>query len=59
LYYHVELESEIPEKLYAAVAEVLAYVFQLKRYKEYGGEAPKPPVDVSVPDGLDQAKHAV
>jgi flagellar biosynthetic protein FlhB len=59
LYYHVELESEIPEKLYAAVAEVLAYVFQLKRYKEYGGESPKPPVDVSVPDGLDQAKHAV
>jgi len=59
LYYHAELESEIPEKLYTAVAEVLAYVFQLRRYNEYGGDAPKPPVDVPIPAGLDQAKHAV
>ncbi|SFE52137.1 flagellar biosynthesis protein FlhB [Nitrosomonas sp. Nm166] len=60
LYYHAELESEIPEKLYAAVAEVLAYVFQLRRYHEYGGNAPpKLPVDVPVPDGLDQPRHAV
>lgn len=59
LYYHAELESEIPEKLYTAVAEVLAYVFQLKRYNEFGGNAPIPPVDVPVPDELDQVKHAV
>ncbi len=59
LYYHAELESEIPEKLYTAVAEVLAYIFQLRRYNEYGGNAPKPPIDVPVPDGLDQPKHAV
>ncbi|PXW91364.1 flagellar biosynthetic protein FlhB [Nitrosomonas sp. Nm84] len=59
LYYHAELESEIPEKLYTAVAEVLAYIFQLKRYNEYGGDAPKPPTDVPVPDGLDQPKYAV
>ena len=59
LYYHAELESEIPEKLYTAVAEVLAYVFQLRRYNEYGGNAPVPPADVPVPDGLDQPGHAV
>lgn len=59
LYHHTELESEIPEKLYTAVAEVLAYVFQLRRYNEYGGAEPKPPVDVPVPDELDQAKLAV
>lgn len=59
LYYHAELESEIPEKLYTAVAEVLAYVFQLRRYNEYGGKAPAPPADVPVPDGLDQPTHAV
>jgi flagellar biosynthetic protein FlhB len=59
LYYHAELESEIPEKLYTAVAEVLAYIFQLRRYNEYGGDAPKPPVDVPVPDGMDQPRHAV
>jgi len=59
LYHHTELESEIPEKLYTAVAEVLAYVFQLRRYNEYGGAEPKPPVDVPVPDELDQVKLAV
>ncbi len=58
LYFHTELESEIPEKLYAAVAEVLAYVFQLRRYNEYGGAVPNPPVDLQVPEGLDQPKHA-
>lgn len=59
LYHHAELESEIPEKLYTAVAEVLAYVFQLRRYNEYGGAAPKPPVDVPVPVELDPAQQTV
>lgn len=59
LYYHAELESEIPEKLFTAVAEVLAYVFRLRRYNEYGGNAPKLPVDLEVPEGLDQPKHAI
>ncbi len=59
LYHHAELESEIPEKLYTAVAEVLAYVFQLRRYNEYGGAAPKPPVDVPVPGELDPAQQVV
>ena len=59
LYYHAELESEIPEKLYTAVAEVLAYVFQLKRYNEYGGVAPEPPTDLPVPVELDHKERAV
>lgn len=59
LYYHAELESEIPEKLYIAVAEVLAYVYQLKRYHEYGGEAPEPPVALPVPAEMDHMEHAV
>lgn len=59
LYHHAELESEIPEKLYTAVAEVLAYVFQLRRYNEYGGAVPKPPVDVPVPAELDSAQQVV
>ena len=59
LYHHAELESEIPEKLYTAVAEILAYVFQLRRYNEYGGMAPKPPIDVPVPVELDPAQQAV
>ncbi|WP_293004920.1 flagellar biosynthesis protein FlhB [Nitrosomonas sp.] len=59
LYHHAELESEIPEKLYTAVAEILAYVFQLRRYNEYGGAEPRPPVDVPVPAELDQVNLAV
>jgi flagellar biosynthetic protein FlhB len=39
LYYNAELDQEIPVGLYKAVAQVLAYVFQLKRYKESRGEA--------------------
>lgn len=53
LYRHAELGDAIPETLYTAVAEVLAYVFQLRRYREYGGTMPQPPQEVSVPEGLD------
>ncbi len=53
LYRHTDLGDEIPETLYTAVAEVLAYVFQLRRYREYGGAMPQPPREVPVPEGLD------
>ncbi len=55
LYHHAELGAEIPETLYTAVAEVLAYVFQLRRYKDQGGTKPEAPVDLPVPEGLDHA----
>ncbi|WP_180978124.1 MULTISPECIES: flagellar biosynthesis protein FlhB [Burkholderia] len=54
LYHHVELEREIPGALYAAVAEVLAWVYQLKRFHAQGGEAPAMPVDLDVPAELDK-----
>lgn len=54
LYHHVELEAEIPEKLYTAVAHVLAYVFQLRRYQAYGGKNPPKLPEIMVPDELDQ-----
>ena len=54
LYHHADLDAEIPETLYTAVAEVLAYVFQLRRYREQGGTMPQLPGDVPVPEGLDQ-----
>jgi flagellar biosynthetic protein FlhB len=53
LYKHAELGDEIPETLYTAVAEVLAYVFQLRTYKEAGGPAPVLPKDIPVPAGMD------
>ena len=55
LYHHAELNTEIPETLYTAVAEVLAYVFQLKRYRNQGGEKPEAPVNLPIPEGLDHA----
>ncbi|KYN88758.1 flagellar biosynthetic protein FlhB, partial [Vibrio cidicii] len=41
LYYTTELEQEIPEGLFTAVAQILAYVFQLKQYRRRGGHRPK------------------
>lgn len=55
LYRHAEIGDEIPETLYTAVAEVLAYVFQLRHYKANGGPAPRLLGDVAVPPGLDPA----
>lgn len=53
LYHHTELGDEIPETLYTAVAEVLAYVFQLRRYREYGGVVPQLSQELPVPEELD------
>ena len=41
LYKHAEIGDEIPEALYIAVAEVLAYVFQLRVYAKRGGARPQ------------------
>ncbi len=48
LYYSTELEQEIPEGLYLAVAQVLAYVYQLKA-AQGPNDRPAPPKDFPVP----------
>lgn len=53
LYRHAELGDEVPETLYTAVAEVLAYVFQLRRFQVEGGRVPQLPGDIVVPAALD------
>jgi flagellar biosynthetic protein FlhB len=58
LFRHTELDDEIPARLYAAVAEVLAYVFQLRRYQQAGGAYPQAPVDLPVPPELDPATQS-
>ena len=55
LYKHTELGDAIPEALYTAVAEVLAYVYQLRRYRKEGGAQPNEPKDLNVPVELDPA----
>jgi len=53
LYAHVELDGEVPAMLFAAVAQVLAWVYQMRRTPL----APTLPPEVSVPDELDPLKN--
>jgi flagellar biosynthesis protein FlhB len=53
LYKHTELGDQIPERLYTAVAEVLAYVFQLRAYGKHGGARPNMPDELDVPPEMD------
>jgi flagellar biosynthetic protein FlhB len=53
LFKHTEIGDEIPEALYAAVAEVLAYVFQLRLFSKGGGNRPDVPRKLDVPPELD------
>lgn len=52
LYKHAALDSEIPSGLYGAVAEVLAYIYQLANWRQDGGIYPVPPRDLPVPAEL-------
>jgi flagellar biosynthetic protein FlhB len=58
LYAHVEIGETIPPTLFAAVAEILAYVFQLDRWMAQGGPKPQPPQEVPVPPELDPGEVA-
>ncbi|OLR21386.1 flagellar biosynthesis protein FlhB [Enterobacter kobei] len=53
LYRHAEIGQQIPGQLYGAVAEVLAWVWQLKRWRLAGGTAPVKPANLPVPEALD------
>ncbi|HBI69230.1 MAG TPA: flagellar biosynthetic protein FlhB [Massilia sp.] len=57
LYKHTEIDDEIPETLYSAVAEVLAYVFQVRNYKA-GGRYPDRPTKLAVPPEMDPLNPA-
>ncbi len=49
IYYTTEIDQEIPGPLYLAVAQVLAYVFQLKAYRPGQGKRPQPPGEIKLP----------
>jgi flagellar biosynthetic protein FlhB len=53
LHQHTDIGDEIPEALYSAVAEVLAYVFQLRAFNKGGGKYPDRPTRLAVPPELD------
>lgn len=52
IYHTTKLDHEIPEGLYMAVAQVLAYVFQLKAYKPGRGRKPKEPQNFTIPESM-------
>ena len=57
LFAHCELEQPVPAALYTAVAEVMAYVYQLNDWlakgHAAGGPAPVAPAALPVPEKLD------
>lgn len=50
VYYSTELDQQIPAGLYLAVAQVLAYVFQLRQYRAGQGKRPGQVPKVPIPD---------
>jgi flagellar biosynthesis protein FlhB len=52
LYYGVKIGQEIPAALYLAVAQLLAYVYQLRTARETGKRPPEMPRDLPVPEDL-------
>ena len=56
LYRHSEIGEQIPAALYTAVAEVMAYVYQLNQFIASGGKGampPRVPKDLPVPPDMD------
>ncbi|AVO57930.1 flagellar biosynthesis protein FlhB [Pseudomonas sp. 22526] len=52
IYYSTELEQEIPAGLYLAVAQVLAYVYQIRQHQAGKGKRPDPLKDLPIPPDL-------
>lgn len=54
LYYSTDLDKEIPQGLYLAVAQILAYIYQLKAAQQNKWAVPMPPGEIKVPDEFRQ-----
>jgi len=52
IYFSTELNDPIPAGLYMAVAQLLAYVFQLRAWYQHGGDIPQQPSEFPVPEEL-------
>lgn len=58
LYRHCEPGAPVPTELYNAVAEVLAWVYGLRRWRKGYGIRPLAPKNLPVPAGLDFAQES-
>lgn len=52
VYYTTELDAPIPQGLYLAVAQILAYVFQLRNFRSGLGDRPDFPRNINVPKDM-------
>ena len=52
IYYNTKIDQAIPEGLYLAVAQVLAYVFQLQEFRNGKASKPSKVSDLEIPDEL-------
>jgi flagellar biosynthetic protein FlhB len=58
LYHHAAVDQQIPAALYTAVAEVMAYIYQLNQFIAEGGLPPQAPGTIDVPEGMDPGVEA-
>jgi flagellar biosynthesis protein FlhB len=59
LFHHAKLDEQIPAALYTAVAEVMAYIYQLNQFIAEGGLPPQPLGSIEVPEGMDPGPSVV
>ena len=52
IYNTTEIDSEVPAGLFVAVAQVLAYVFQVRNHRNGKGVKPKKPSGIQIPPDL-------
>ncbi|MGN0921448.1 MAG: flagellar biosynthesis protein FlhB [Cellvibrio sp.] len=52
VYYTTEVDESIPEGLFMAVAQVLAYIFQLRAYRKGKGQRPVYPRNLPIPKDM-------
>ncbi len=52
IFFHTEIGAAIPQKLYVAVAQVLAYIHQLKQYRRGKMKRPKLPTKYDIPTDM-------
>lgn len=53
IYHTTELDREIPEGLYLAVAQLLAYVYQLRNWRSGRGQRPHVPEEYPIPPDME------
>ena len=56
LYYSTAIDKEIPKELYLAVAQVLAYIYQLNIARQNHWDEPLAPGNIKVPDEFKQGR---